>query len=90
MLSPKDQFVDTPEAKEFAKILERPEFERAITVALAQMCLQIPSSTDPAVGAHSAATLEGARRFIAILTTLPSKPNRTSPVTGLEREEPVN
>lgn len=90
MRSPKEQFIDTPEAKEFSKLIERPEFERAITVSLAQMGWTIPAATNPVVAAHSAAEIEGAKKFIAILTGLPNRPKTISPITGLEPEAPVD
>jgi hypothetical protein len=90
MRSPKEQFIDTPESKEFAKLIERPEFERAITSALAQMSWIMPPGSNPVVAAHSAAEIEGAKKFIAIFTGLPNRPKPISPITGLEKEEPVD
>jgi hypothetical protein len=82
-LNPKSKFVKSEEAKRHRDMVVSDAFHSVLTDALAQMQLNMPLSTNPAMSWDNQNKMEGAKMFISILlnfgeeekpiTPLPSK-----------------
>lgn len=74
ILSPKNQFLRTKDAKAVADMVANPALQRGLEVALAEMHLSVGKSSDAASNWHQ---LEGAKRFISILLNIADPPTPT-------------
>lgn len=71
MKPPKQRFLESPSAKPFADMAMTEPFVEALDAALLQMLSELPPMTDTAAITGNAFRVEGARRFIATLVSLP-------------------
>lgn len=77
MKSPKQRFLDLPLSKSFLQVAAQPDFVAALDYALLQMLHEqglqamTPGATDSLMATANNFRVEGARRFIEILTNLP-------------------
>ena len=83
ILTPKDDFLKSTDAKILADLVAAKWFTHALTIALAQMQMEMGNADSPAKGWDSFSQLCGARRFISTLLNLPDskvieKPKSTS------------
>lgn len=88
MKTPKQRFQETPSRQSFEQVVNEPFFQNALEAALCQMIQDQPlqamgkGETDSFLAAANAYRIEGARRFIAILTGLPTiAPAKPAPQT---------
>lgn len=76
MNSPKERFLKTPDAAILAELVTRPAFLDCLDAALLQMVYNIGDTTDGNISAANQFRLQGARRFISELLTLPEPPTK--------------
>lgn len=85
MKTPKQRFLETPEAKSFLQTVNQPDTQKALEYALLQFIHENPAQgfhTDNFRAAADNYRLEGARKLISILQELPviTPPTRTTPL----------
>lgn len=85
-LSPKSRFLKSAECKTVADILAKPEFHRALEVALSEMQLSPPKGVDAQSNWNR---LEGAKQFVSILLNLADPPAATRRGTPRENLTPI-
>lgn len=71
ILNPKSEFLKTDEAKLLADLAASKWFQHSLTIALAQMQMELGNAETPAKGWDSFSQLCGARRYISTLLNLP-------------------
>jgi hypothetical protein len=89
MTSPKERFLTSGHAANFAKLVTSEAFEPACDYALSQLCSELPVNCQPGMqpdallGFDANAQREGATRVLEILKTLAEVPKPpTQPTTG--------
>jgi hypothetical protein len=88
-LSPKSRFLKTTESKAHLDLVTQDYFQTALTVALAEMEMNMPPPGSPTNGWDNASQMQGAKRFIEVLLNLAEPPApQKKPVS--ETLKPIN
>jgi hypothetical protein len=81
ILSPKQRFQQTPDAKTHADLAVSNSFQNAVTAALAQLVMDMPGGGNPAQSWDAHNQVVGARKFIDALLNLAEPPTPAPPKT---------
>lgn len=84
----KQRFLESPAAKPFSDMAMTEPFVQALDAALLQMLSELPPMTDTAAITGNAFRVEGARRFIATLISLPLVAPERKPAYSRDNLEP--
>lgn len=88
MKTPKQRFLELPLSKSFLQTSVAPDLEAALDYALLQLIADLPTVSEGNNAAANAYRIDGARRFIATLTTLPVVLPSNRPPANRDNLEP--
>lgn len=74
ILSPKTRFLTTADAKALLELVSKDYFLNSLTIALAQMQMEMPAAKTPSEAWDCHSQMYGAKHFIEILLNLPEPP----------------